>query len=112
MVFYYRNSILASIISIFGCVSIIISIPEIAVAWPATIIGLGMCILGKKISDIKAFKTWWDTIIGTGRATRMRTERNICVEVYNENPGKHTLKKIREINPEAAGWIEQQILQK
>lgn len=112
MVFYYRNSILASIISILGCTCIIVSIPEIAVAWPAAIVGLGVCVLGKMISVNKSFKTWWDTVIGTGMAARMRTEREVCVEVYNQNPGKRTLKKIREINPEAAGWIEQHIPQK
>lgn len=112
MVLYYRNSILASIISIIGCIFVIMSITELSEAWPMTIIGLVMCILGKGISVNKAFKTWWDTVIGTGKAAQMRTDRELCVEVYNENPGKHTLKKIREINPEAGEWIEQHISKK
>lgn len=112
MVFYYRNSILASIVSVMGCAFVIVSIPEISWGWPFTIFGLALCFLGKKISQNKAFKTWWDTVIGTGMVARMRTEQEVCVEVYNENPGKQTLKKIREINPEAAGWIEQHIPKK
>ena len=109
---FYRNSILASIISIIGCAAVLVSIPEIAVAWPATIVGVAMCILANTISDNKAFKTWWDTVIGTGVAARMKTERELCIEVYKKNPKKQTLKKIREINPEAAEWIEQNILKK
>lgn len=112
MVLYYRNSILASIISIFGCAFVIVSIPEIAIAWPATIVGVVMCILAKRISNNKVFKRWWDGVIGTGRVARMKTERELCIEVYNENPEKQTLKKIREINPEAAEWIEQNISKK
>lgn len=112
MVLYYRNSILASIISITGCIFVIMSIAEFSDAWPATFIGLAMCMLGKGISVNKAFKTWWDTVVGTGKAAQMRTDQELCVEVYNKNPGKRTLKKIREINPVAGEWIEQHISKK
>lgn len=65
MVFWYRNSFLASVLSVGGCALIIAAIGEMisgsgelsgGSAFLAIGIGLALAILGKKVSDNKAKK--------------------------------------------------------
>ncbi|MDO4622537.1 MAG: hypothetical protein Q4B22_06255 [Eubacteriales bacterium] len=59
---YYTNSVLASIVSIFGCIMVVLGISGIAKgeigaeAIPMIILGIALAILGKVISVKKANK--------------------------------------------------------
>lgn len=65
MVFWYRNSFLASVLSVGGCALIITAVGEMlsgsgelsgGSAFLAIGIGVALAILGKKVSDNKAKK--------------------------------------------------------
>ena len=116
MIRWYKNSFLASVVSIFGCVIIIGGITtfkdDVAVAILAIVIGLAMAILGKRISDNKAFKTWWKKVVELGLVPQIAQSTSTAIDIYNKNPQKRTLKKIAELNPAAAAQIERSLAAK
>lgn len=114
MFLYYKNSILASIFSIFGSgfvamgVMFVIEEGEIVGAIVMAALGIAMILLGRNISQNKAFKKWWkQQIEEKGLVPHIVASMDIAVQIYNKNPGTRALKKIRQLNPAAADWIEQ-----
>lgn len=114
MIIYYKNSLLASIVSILGCAFAFAGIAaiieeEIAGGICIIIIAIPFIIWGKIISKNKAFKQWWKQIVYAGLAPQIAQDINTAVEVYNKYPDKRTLKKIAELNPAAAERISSSI---
>lgn len=114
MIRWYKNSFLASVVSIVGCVAILAGIYSIVDETVtegviAIIVGLALAILGKQISENKAFKTWWKQVTDANLEPQIAQSVDVAIQVYNKNPQKRTLKKIAALNPAAAENIERQL---
>ena len=113
MVLWYKNSFLASVVSILGCVLIMAGIMGIVDGETemlfALIPGLALAIWGKIISNNKAFKKWWKQVKDNNLEPVIARDLNTAITVYNKNPQKRTLKKIAKLNPTFAQHIEQNI---
>jgi hypothetical protein len=108
MFFYYQNSLLASVVSIFGGLLVFMGLVD-AVDEKYLIIGLGIALMicGKLISNRKAFKKWWKQVEDAGLEERMKTDIALAKAVYSKNPIRATLKKIESLNPAAAEAIRE-----
>lgn len=107
----YKNSFLASAISIMGYG--VIALGAVALVngdIPQGIASLlaGICLMAVagQISSNKAFRTWWKQVEKQGLIPEIQKSAETAVEVYRKNPDKRTLKKIRSLNPPAAAYIE------
>ena len=113
MIRWYKNSFLASLVSILGCVLIMSGIAAFSASVGGAIamilIGLAMAVWGKNISDNKAFKTWWQQVVDAGLVSQIAQNTATAIAVYNKNPQTRTLQKIRELNPAAAQQIQASI---
>lgn len=109
MILYYQNSILASAVSIFGCIAIIMGVTD-SVSDKFLFIGLGIALLvaGKLISNRKAFKKWWKQVEDAGLEERIKTDVALAKAIYSKNPIRATLKKIEALNPAAAEAIREE----
>ncbi len=110
MFIWYRNSFLASVVSIAGCGILIGGIAVIAegdilpgIAFIAA--GLGLCILARVISGNKSFKKWWKQVTDANLEGAIARDADLAVKIYNKNPQNRTLKKIEQLNPAAADFI-------
>lgn len=111
MVLWYRNSFLASVVSILGCVLVIAGISvsgdgDVATTAGLIICGIPLIVWGKIISNNKAFKKWWKQVEDANLEPQIRQNVNTAIAVYNKNPQKRTLKKIAALNPAAAAQIQ------
>lgn len=111
MLLYYRNSFLASVVSIAGCGMALYGI--VVITEGAVVIGLGaiaaavpFLIGGKWISDNKEFNKWWKQVRKLNLEPEIAKSIDTAVAVYAKNPEKRTLEKIRKLNPAAAAQIE------
>ena len=113
MVRWYKNSFLASLVSIIGCLMIVGGIcsftTSIGGAIAFIIIGFVLAVWGKNISDKKAFKTWWQQVVDAGLIPQIAQDTATAIAIYNKNPQSRTLQKIRELNPAAAQQIQASI---
>ena len=113
MILWYKNSFLASIVSILGCILIIGAIanfgddPAMAVCY--ILIGVALAIWGKLISDNKSFKKWWKQIEDNNLEAAVAKDLNIAIAIYRKNPHRRTIKKISTLNPTFAEYIRQNI---
>ena len=109
MILYYQNSFLASVVSIFGCLMILMGVMD-AVHEKYLLIGLGIVLLicGKLISNRKAFKKWWKQVEQANLVEKIRSDVEIAKIVYSKNPIRATLKKIEALNPAAAEAIREE----
>ena len=67
---------------------------------------------GKTIIDDKAFQKWWKQVTDANLEPQIAASVNVAVQIYRKNPQKRTLKKIAQLNPQAAQYIEKQIAAK
>lgn len=114
MIFYYRNSFLASVVSILGCIFALCGImmfPEgqILGGIICLILAVPLFILAKRISQNKAFKKWWQQVIDNNLEIQIAGSVQTAIAIYNKNPQKRTLEKIAALNPAAAAQIRQQL---
>ena len=111
MILYYKNSILASIVSIIGCIFAIVLITQFedydfaTEVVPLGLLSLSFLVGGKLISNHKAFKTWWKQVEKADLVDKIRTDIATAKYVYSKNPKNATLKKIEQLNPAAADAI-------
>lgn len=117
MVVWYKNSFLASAISIFGCGLIMCGVAMLFESEPAggvaiAVIGLAMAFWGRSISKNKAFKKWWKEVITKIPVAHIAQDVNLAIHLYNQNPDKRTLRKLEELNPTAAQIIRQSQVKK
>ena len=109
MFLYYKNSFLASAVSVFGCIIIFMGFQDVFTdRVPFIVLGVALLGVGKVISNRKAFKTWWKQVEKLGLDEKMKTDYTVAKLVYDKNPKHVTLKKIESINPEAAQLIREQ----
>ena len=116
MIRWYKNSFLASVVSILGCtlilagIMIVVEEEELAGGIMLAIVGLALAIWGKNISENKAFKKWWQQVIDNNLEGKIAQSESVAIEIYNKNPQKRTLKKIAALNPGAAASIERPLV--
>ena len=111
MLIWYRNSFLASVVSIAGSGAGIVAIMmlfsgEIVAGIGCAAVAAVLLYLGKKISEKKSFDKWWKQVEKANLEPEIRRSRETAVEIYRKNPEKRTLEKIRNLNPAAAVFIE------
>ena len=114
---YYKNSVLATLVSLFGCAWAIAGIAACAegeIGGGIVIIALGVVFLvwARSISRNKAFKKWWKQVKDNNLEPQIAGSADVAISIYNKNPQKRTLKKIAELNPAAAEMIGKQLAQK
>ena len=116
MIFYFKNSVLASIISIFGCGFAMCGLAmfgdEPVGAVFMILLGVAMVLWGRNISQNKAFKTWWKQIEENNLEPQIAQNMQFAIDVYNKNPQNRTLKKIEALNPYAAEHIRNNLIKK
>ena len=108
MVFFYKNSFIASLLSITGCILIM---GGIGTGFNILLIlaGIPFLIGGHEYSEYVSFKKWWKKVVEANLVPEIAKSTSTAIQIYNKNPGTRTLKKIRELNPEAAANIEAQL---
>ena len=108
MMIYYKNSLLASVVSILGCMVIMLVILEFGFDEDGIkflLLGLALLAAGKLISNRKVFKTWWKQVEDLDLVDKIRQDGAVAKMVYDKNPKRATLKKIEKLNPTAAEAI-------
>lgn len=109
----YKNSFLASVISLCGSAFTVGGICALF-AEPVTGIcciaaGIGLLAWGKNISENKAFKKWWKQITDNHLEPQIAASQQTAIAIYNKNPQERTLKEIAKLNPAAAQNIRAQL---
>lgn len=116
MVIWYRNSFLASLVSILGGVmffgGIATIVEDVAGGIAIMAVGVVMMIWGKVISNNKAFKKWWKQIKDNNLENTIKSDLNTAIAIYQKNPQKRTIKKIAELNPQYATYITENVAKK
>ena len=118
MILYYKNSVLASAVSIIGCIFAIVLVVEFesydfaTESLPLALLALTFLIGGKLISNRKAFNTWWKQVEKANLIGAIKTDVSVAKTIYSKNPKSATLKKIEALNPEAAAQIRASIAKK
>lgn len=113
MILYYRNSFWASLVSIVGS---LIGLGGIMMLFSGLVpVGIGLIAAAaallyaaKQISNKKAFDKWWKQIRDSGLESEICRSPETAIAVYQANPEKRTLEKIRSLNPHAAVCIEKE----
>ena len=117
MFVWYKNSLLASVVSFWGCALLVYGFSEFTnygfqYGLPWFLAGIPFVVLAKLISNNKAFKKWWKQVEKAGMVPQIAKSNQIALDIYNKNPQKRTLKKIAALNPEAAAIIETSLAEK
>ena len=111
MVIYYKNSFLASLVSILASSLVLFSFAVFAEG--SILVGILLIVAAvplfawaKHISKKKEFKKWWKQISEKGLEAQIASSVDTAVSIYKKNPQKFTLEAIRKLNPAAAAVIE------
>lgn len=110
----YKNSILASLVSIFGYCFML---GGIAIAFDCEILGgivmflmgIGLAALASVISSRAQFRQWIKKLKKDGIIDRARQDVTLAIRIFDANPTKQTLRYIRELNPTAAEQIDRHL---
>jgi len=113
----YKNSVLASVVSIVGGLTLILGVTyavqeEVLPGILIALAGFALYIWASVISDNKRFKTWKKTVEAKGLDDAARSSVQSAIQVYNTYPCDKTLKYIAALNPEAARNISAQLAAK
>ena len=111
MIFFYKNSFVASIISITGCLLIMAGITT-GFNILLILAGIPFLIGAHEYSEYVAFKKWWKQVEKNNLVPEIAKSASTAIAVYNKNPKPRTLNKIKVLNPPAAAHIESQLQQK
>ena len=113
----YKNSVGATVASIFGYGFLMIGImlavsTELIQGIVMAAAGLLLEIWAPSISRNKQFKKWVKQLREKGVEAEISSNINAAIRVYNSNPCKKTLEYIGSLNPAAAENITKQLLAK
>lgn len=113
----YKNSFLASSCSILGYIivigGVVTAISEDIIGGIILIIsGFVLMFLAKNISENKQFKKWKKQINRKGDISVIENSIQGAIQVFNTYPCKKSLEYIRTLNPQAAEFIDQELLAK
>lgn len=111
MIIFYKNSFLASVVSIIGCMFVLGGIAciregEILPGILLIVLAVPIMALAKWISNNKAFKKWWKQIEQNNLTQQIAQSTETAMAIYRKNPQKRTVNAIRKLNPAAADRIE------
>lgn len=122
---YYKNSFLASVISIISSFLGMFGFAMLAVCFlskdfsdlPEILLTLAIALVGgaiaSSISKNKSNTQWWqEQIIQKNLEGEIKNSVDFCFKVYNANPNQWTLHKIEQLNPNGAAQIRQALAAK
>ena len=114
MLIYYKNSFWASVVSLFSCGLIMLGIMfffDVMILEGLAMLAMGvpLFLLGRHISQKKAFKKWWQELEKKGVIAEAMRSQDVALAIYKKDPRKWTLEAIRKIDPMAALAIEGQV---
>lgn len=116
MVLWYKNSFLASVVSILGSALVLCAGAafgdDVPLAIMLFLVGVALVFWGKRISNDKAFKVWWKQVKDNGLEPVVASDLNTAIAIYQKNPQKRTIKAIAKLNPGFAQHIQQNIANK
>ena len=116
MAFIYTNSLLASVISLFGCGMIMVGIASfgdnVLEALFFIVVGFGLAVWARMISDEKSFKKWWKQVKDKNLEPVIARDLNTAIAIYQKNPNVRTINEIEKLNPSFAAYIRQNIANK
>lgn len=122
----YKNSILASAISVIGSIILVVTIlglvrMVIELGFDADIfvvgmfngaIGVGLQLLGVHISRAKQIKQFQKELKVQGQEVKIAASVEYAISIYNQLPGKEMLAYIGSLNPTAEKRIANSIAKK
>ncbi|MBR5288861.1 MAG: hypothetical protein IKU34_09795 [Clostridia bacterium] len=73
-------------------------------------VGLVIASVGSSMNENKQFKEWKRQVEAKGLVPEIRRDMTAAVRAYNAYPNSKTLAYIRNLNPEAAKYIEEKTL--
>lgn len=111
----YKNSIIASVLSLAGTILALGGVVSLVSGEPAggivlILLGVAMMLWASSISERKAFQTWLKAAKEKADIDGMiRASESSAITVYNLRPGKSMLRYICGINHEAGAQIKKRI---
>lgn len=111
----YKNSIIASVLSLAGTILALGGVVSLVSSEPAggivlILLGVAMMLWASSISERKAFRTWLKAAKEKADIDGMiRASESSAITVYNLRPGKSMLRYICGINHEAGAQIKKRI---
>ena len=113
MIIWYKNSVLASVVSIFSCMLVVLGVTGAFDGQLAALIlvipGVGGLLLASWISDRKqhqtAFRNWYNTRNPNCDAL-VHSSGEFAAQLYSAMPTEPMLQYIRALNPAAAAAIK------
>ena len=107
----YKNSVLASVLSIFGTAMIFGGIVGITsdISITLTLVPVGGAVMywAHQIAEKKQFKLWIKGLEEKGIIQQLSENAGLCFALYQANPHKRTIAFIAKHNPNAAEEIKE-----
>lgn len=112
----YKNSALATVVSIIGCCFELGGITVMANGGPGYLLngfllilwGVAHLAVAERLSDYAQYRTWKRQLEQKIDVESIAQNKELAIQVYQSNPCKRVLKFIQNLNPEAAEQIKQQ----
>ena len=105
----YKKSFLASLVSIVGSIMMILGIcllfEELVAGIICAVIGVAFLLWAPIISERKLFKLWIKDLKNKGVIEQLSSSNELCMQMYQANPHKRTIKFIAKYNTAAAETI-------
>lgn len=99
----YKKSFLASLVSIVGSIMSILGIcllfEDLTAGIICLAIGIAFLLWAPVIAQRKLFKLWIKDLKQKGVIESLPTSRDLCLQIYQANPQKRTIKFIEKYNP-------------
>ena len=113
----YKNSILASLLSLAGYFMIAGGIMaafngEVVPGIVLALLGIGVSWLAAWLSSQIQFLKWLRQLKKKNIPELAKSDASLALQIYQANPTKQTLRYVRKLNPTAASYIDQQLAAK
>ncbi len=93
-------SVLGSFLAVFGLYNTLSS--ELVIGIVCIVIGIAFLLLAPLLAKRKRFDLWIKDLESKGILDALPTSRALCIQMYQANPIKKTLKIIEKYNPAVA----------